>query len=345
MGGKPSPATQTTTTNTSGTASTGPSAMAQPYFPGLYQTGQNALTSNQQLPVPQQFVAGEDPLQAQAISQATAAAPTLGASGGALSDMAQKIASGYFLDPTNDPTFAGAVNSALTPILQNVQETLLPQVINSSIRGGGVGGGPTAYGGANAGSAQDIMEQQVLRNFGQTAANTTASMANASRMAGMNLIPQAPGIAQGANAQILAPSTELGTLGSQQQQFSQNAINNLLQQYQTQLQAPWQGISNMTNLLTAGGYGTSTSNQTGTSVGQYQPPTPSMATQILQGLTGGASTLNSLFGSGPNGSPSALSNIWSGLGSGLGNIAGGIGAMMGPVSGGAGGIAALPLLL
>jgi hypothetical protein len=318
--------------------------MAAGYFPPLYQTGANALAANQNTPIPTSYVAGENPTEASAINQTLAAAPGLGASGGALSDMAQKIASGYFLNPQNDPTFQGAVSAALTPIQQSLTEGAIPAEISSAIRGGGAGGGPTAYGGAGGGSSLDVDTQQILRNYGQTAANTTAAMANASRAAGMNLIPQAPGIAQGANAQLLAPATTTGLAGTQQQQYSQDAINNLLQQYQTQMQAPWAGTSNLASLLTAGGYGTTQSQQTGTSTGTYQPPTPNMMTQILQGLTGGASGLNALFGAGPGGGASAASNIWGGLSGAASGAAGALGSLLGPVSGGFGGIAALPLL-
>jgi hypothetical protein len=295
------------------------------------------VAQNQATPIPNQFVAGENPTEASGVSQTLAAAPTLGASGGALSDMAQKIASGYFLNPQNDPTFAGAADAAITPALRALQQVTLPQITGGSIGAAGKGtGGATAYGGAGGGTSQDIITQEALQNFGTNALNTTAQMANASRTAGMQLIPQAPGIAAGANQQLLAPAQATTAAGQQQQTYAQQAINNLLQQYQYQTQAPWQGLQQFGNLLTTGGFG----NTTGTtdSWGTSTPSTPSMMTQILQGLTGGASAANSLFGAGPGGSASAASNLF-------GGITGALGSMMGPVSGGFGGIAALPLLM
>jgi len=307
MGGSAKPATSTQTTQ--GSSTTGPLPAAAPYFPPLYQQGSSAVASNQALPTRTQFVAGENPTEASAINQTLGVAPGLGASGGALSDMAQKIASGYFLDPSNDPTFQGAVNSALTPVLQNVREQLMPQAINASIRGGGIGGGPSAYGGANAGSAADIENERIIRDFGQTGGNIAATMANASRTAGMNLIPQAPGIAQGANAQLLAPATTTGLAGQQQQTYAQNAIDNLLQQYQYQTNAPWQGLQQFANLLTTGGYNAGTNQST--TQGTYTPAQPSMGTQILQGLLGGAGIATSLFGAGPGGAASPASSMFS----------------------------------
>ena len=174
-----------------------------------------------------------------------------------------------------------------------------------------MGGGPTAYGGAGGGSSIDIDMQQILRNYGQTAANTTAQMANASRAAGMNLIPQAPGIAQGANAQLLAPATTTGLAGQQQQTYAQQAINDALARYQAQQAAPWAGVSPMTQLIQALGGTSASGTQTGTSQSQttYQPSTPSLMTQILQGALGAAAGGAALFGGGPMGAPSAFQNI------------------------------------
>jgi hypothetical protein len=303
--GKSSPATSTQNTTT--TQNVNPWATAAPYFPDLYQTGHEALGASQAAPLPTEFVAQENPTEAAAVSGTLAAAPTLGASGTALSDQATKLASGYYLDPTNDPTLQAAIGSAITPAYTTLTEQLLPSVTNAGIRGGGVGGGPSAYGGANAGAASDIERERVLRDWGVTAGNIGATMTNAERNAAFNLIPQAGGVAQAANQQILAPSTTTGLAGTQIQQYGQNAIDNLLQAYQYATQGPWAGIQNFVNLLTAGGYtsGTGTSQSTGT----YTAPQPSLATQLLQGALGGLGVAGSLFGV-PTSGVSAAGNIW-----------------------------------
>lgn len=309
--GSSKPATSTQNTVTS--QNIGPWATAAPYFPDLYQTGSSALQKSQAAPLPTQAVATENPTEASAINQTLNVAPTLGAAGAPLSDMATKIASGYFLDPRNDPTFGPAVEAAITPSLEALRETTLPGVENYSIVGGGRGGGPSAYGGANAGSALDIETERAIRDFGRTAGNIGATMANQERQQAFNLIPQAPQIAAGANTQLLAPATTTGLAGTQEQQYSQNAIDNILQLYQYLTQGPWSGISNMAQLLTAGGYtsGTGTSQTTGT----YTAPQPSLATQLLQGGLGGLGVAGSLFGV-PTSGVSAAGNIWSMLSGG-----------------------------
>lgn len=303
----------TSTQNTVTTQNTNPWATAAPYFPDLYQTGSEALGKSQTAPLPTSFVAGENPTEAAAVQGTLDIAPNLGAAGGALSDAATKAASGYWLNPMNDPTFEPAVTAAIQPALTTLQESTLPGVINSAIRGGGVGGGPSAYGGANAGDAASIESERALRDFDVVAQNTGALMANNERNAAFNLIPQAGGIAAAGNTQLLAPTTTEGLAGTQEQQYAQNAIDDALQKYQYATQGPWAGIQNFVNLLTAGGYtsGQGTSQTTGT----YTAPQPSLATQLLQGGLGGLGVLGSLFGV-PTSGVSAASNIWSGLSGG-----------------------------
>jgi hypothetical protein len=217
-------------------------------------------------------------------------APTLGTMAPGIRDITNKISSGFFLDPSNDPTFAGAVNAAITPSENTLMGTTLPGIVGGGIARSGGGGGPTAYGGASLG----LPEESAIRDWDIAAQNTGASMANASRAQGMNLFQQLPALQGAGISGTLAPAAATEAGGALQQQFAQSDINNLLAQYQAQMNAPWAGIQPMANLLTTGGYGTTTG--TDQSQGVVTPPVPSMATQWLQGLTGGAAGLASLFG-------------------------------------------------
>jgi hypothetical protein len=217
-------------------------------------------------------------------------APTTGSMAPGIIDMTNKISSGYFLNPENDPTFAGAVNAALTPSENTLMNTTLPNIVGGGISRSGAGGGPTAYGGADLG----IQEEKALQDWDVQAQQTGALMANASRNAGMNLISSLPNLQTAGISGTVAPAATTEAAGALQQQFAQSDINNQLAQYQAMMNAPWAGIQPMANLLTTGGYGTTTG--TDTSSQQQIGPAPSVATQWLQGLTGGASGLASLFG-------------------------------------------------
>lgn len=309
MGG-PKTTTEKTTQDTKQTV--GPNAMAAGYFPDLYGAGANAVTQNQAQTVPQDFVAGANSHQMDAINQIYNLAPGLSQTARPLQDMATKVASGYFLDPTNDPTFQGAVNSAITPVTRQLTEQVLPSIVDRSIRTGGTGAGPSAYGGAS----QDLSEERAVRNWSESAGNIGATMANASRTAGMNMLPQAGGMANQANALALAPAQAIGAAGTQERSFGQDELTNLLQRYSMNQQAPWAGLQTFGNLLTTGGFKDSTGTMTGTK--DTTTPAPDLMTQILQGSLGAAGMAASMFGA-PTGGTSAakaLMSIFGGLGGG-----------------------------
>lgn len=307
----------------------GPWAEAARYFPSLYSAGSNAFGQVQNLTPPTQFIAGPTQNQVDALTGMSRVAPTLGSAAPSLMDMAKKISSGFFLDPSNDPTFAGAANAAISPVTQNLREKVLPGIIGNAISAGGAGNGPAAYGG----DALGLTQETALRDWGKTAGDITASMANASRNAGLSLIPQAPGIASAADTASLLPSTTLGAVGTQQRQFSQDALTNELQRFQMAQSAPWSGVDQMLKLLTTGGFTTNTG-QTGTTGGSQTAGTvntsgttnatqnrvetgaaPDLMTQILQGLTGGAGIASSLFAT-----PAAGASAASGIGSALSSL-------------------------
>ncbi len=209
--------------------------------------------------------------------------------------MAKKIASGYFLDPTNDPTFQGAVNSAIAPVTRQLQEKVLPGITDRSIRAGGVGGGPGAYGGAS----QDIQENQAVHDWSKTAGDITSTMANASRNAGMSLINLIPGLNTSANAEALAgPQADVAG-GSLMQSFNQSDLDNELQKYQLNQNSTLPFLQQAAQILGMGGFGDTTGKtvETGSA--------PSVAAQWLQGLTGGAGVANSLFGAAKGGTSAA----------------------------------------
>lgn len=293
MGGGNKQTTEKTTTDTSKTAD----PMAAGFFPGLYSAGQGALDKSQATPVPQNFVAGPTGNQQNAISMMLGAAPGMDAVANPLRDMASKVASGYFLDPSNDPTFAGAAGAAINPITRQLREQILPGITHSGLVAGGTGTGPSAFSGSRTG----LDVSRALSDWEGKAGDITAGMANASRNAGLALIPQAGGMATAANQLALAPSQVTGQAGTQQQNWDQGALDNLLKRYETNVNAPWAGLQPFANLLTTGGFNKSAS----TSEKVTTPPDANLYTQLLQGGLGVAGMGASLFGA-PAGGTSAV---------------------------------------
>jgi hypothetical protein len=113
-----------------------------------------------------------------------------------------------------------------------------------------------------------------------------ADMANKSRMAGMSLIPQAAPMAAAANSLALAPAMTMGLAGQTQQGWDQGALDDQIKNYLFQFAGP----QSAAGIMATGGFGNTSGTTTNTG------PVPDMMTQWLQGLTGGASGLASLFG-------------------------------------------------
>lgn len=279
------------TTNASSSTTKGPTAEAKPYLDPLYQQGWG-FTNN----IPQDYVAQANPLMQSGVNQLSNIAPSLGSTGQPLVDMATKIANGYFLDPNNDPTFAGLRTATVNPLLDTLRNQVLPGLTGNAITAGGVGGGPSAFGGASLG----IPQQSALNDFSKAATDAVARAASASRTAGMALIPQAGNIAAQGEQLRLLPATVTGQAGEMQRSFTQMAIDDALKRYGTGQSAQQQ----FANLIATGGYGTSDTNSTSTTTQET-----SMAAQILQGLSGAAGIAGAMFGVPTAGGASAFSGI------------------------------------
>lgn len=297
------PAQTTTQTNSSGTKT--PLNEQMPMFQDIWGRVGSAVDKTNDKPYGGDFITPATQGQRDAVGMMYGAAPNLGSNAGSLTEMARKISSGYFLDPTNDPTFAAAASAAIDPVTRALQEQVLPGIVDASIRSGGTGAGPAAYGGAD----QTLKQQGAIKDWTTTAGNITADMAAKSRAAGMALIPQAAGISSAGNQEALLPAMTTAAAGASEYGLNDLVTKNLLAQYTNQLEAPWYGLSQGANVLATGGYGNTTSTGTETKTGS----TPDTATQWLQGLTGGAGLLNSLFSS-PAGGTSAMSGLMGGLG-------------------------------
>lgn len=284
------PAVKTTET----TQTKGPLAAQQPMYSDIWsKTGQAVQDFT---PFDGNVVAGATDAQ-RAGAGGIIGAP-VGTNAAGTADMARKVASGYFLDPNNDPTFQGTVNAALTPITRQLQEKVLPGIVDRSIKVGGTGGGPSAYGGAS----QDMQENQAVRDWAEQSANTTAQLANSSRTAGMNLIPQIPNLNAGANAEALAGPQASVAGGTLQQTYNQADLDNELEKWKLNQNTTLPFLQQAAQILSTGGFGDQSGKSTETG------SAPSVAAQWLQGIAGGAGIANSMFGA-PKGGTSAASGI------------------------------------
>lgn len=314
------PKKTTTTSNTQQSATSTPLAETAPMFSDIWAKAGTAGAN-----APTDWVAQANPTQYDALGLMKSIAPTLSSNAGSLRDMASKVASGYFLNPNADPNFQASAAAAIKPITQQLTESVLPQITDASIRNGGVGGGPAAYGG----SRQDIQENQAVRNWSQTAGDITSKMASDAYTNGLKLMPYAAGMDQAATTAALQPSMTLGQAGTQEQTYAQQGLDNTTKAWLMALQGAQSGA----NVLTTGGFGNKS--QTSNSSSETVQPAPDMATQWLQGITGGLGIMSSLATGNPLGAMAGLGSIFGGGGTPTG-------ATYGAQSGGWGSYGGIP---
>lgn len=275
------------TTKTEDT-SKAPGPMAAPYFPGLYEAGQKALNATNTNPFVGNFVA-------QPSEQTNASAQMLSdlANSGRLTqgvpdfmNMATKTAQGGYLDPSTNPYLAQAASSAIRPVTQQLQTSILPGIRDAAISSG-------AYGGAR----QDLQENQAVDNWSRTAGDLTNNMFYQNYADERNRQMQAGNLLGQGQTLLQAPAQVMGQSGNIFERMQQQQIDNALQQHKEQQTAPWYGLGELSNLLTAGGYfqgtGTSTSNTVKDNP-NYEDP----FTQALKIAIGGASTIAGVGGKG-----------------------------------------------
>jgi hypothetical protein len=300
---------QPATTTTDQSKSSAPLAGAQRnLFNDVWGGTTGAVNNALSTPIPQNTVAQATAPQYQGAQEMLNVAPTLGTAAPATQNLTQQIASGYFENPQNNPNFEGAVTAALQPGYNQLTQQILPGITDTSIRASGAGTGPAAYGSPTAQSPEDTMKQEALNNWDINAQNTGASMANSAYNAGLGLFSDIPGLATSATSQALSPALATEQAGSLLQGFDQSGLQNTLNAYMMNTGMPLSFLQQGAGIGSQGNFGNQVT--TGATTG----PPPSLATQLLQGATGGSSMLNSLFGAGPQGAPSAFSNIAGGLG-------------------------------
>jgi hypothetical protein len=222
---------------------------------------------------------------------------------------------------TNPGGMDAAVRAAINPVYQSLTESILPSLQSSGIESG-------AYGGTRA---QQTLPGQALRDFDTQAGNIAATMNYQDFTDTANRVLQAYGLSTtrglgsanvltdrlGLTPELLdsimrmsGGAAELtNQAGQLQDANSQAAINNALQKYQYSVEQPFMGYDVATDLISklAGGYGTTTSQGTNTTVSKTGGLAPilggalglagmAMGLPTAGGGSVGGSLVSSLFG-------------------------------------------------
>lgn len=280
-GGKSTPATTTVTQN----QSNDPWAPMIPHLTDLFSRGRTAADAT-----PQTNYAGPNQDQRTAVDWMRGLAPGLSTGAGELRQLGLDTANGKYLDPASNPFLAQSVQAGIDQNTNNLTRNILPGLADQAIMGG-------AYGGSGYGVAQGVLAGETNTantNASVNAYNQNYQLERDRQLSSGNLFNQA-------NLLDLQPAQLMDLIGSQQQQWDQQALT-------AAQDAPWAGLDRYAALLGLGtGYGSSTG-------GRTTVDTPAKQSGgFLQGALGGASA-GSAFGP------------W---GAGIGGVLGGLGSMFG----------------
>lgn len=169
-----------------------------------------------------------------------------------------------FVDLADPQGIQQAIQSASAPIIQQVQEQVIPQLQSQSVLSG-------AYTGA---AAQNTLPGQIMRDLNQALINTAGQITFQDVADQRAILPQLGLLEQQATAQVpglfqqgfgletLAPNLGFD-IGSTIQGFDQSLINEALANYNNAVSAPFNGLQQLAALLQPGlGFGTSTQEST-----------------------------------------------------------------------------------
>lgn len=267
-GGKSTPATQTSTQNTT----SDPWAPLVPHLTDLMTRGQTALNATPNTTAT--TYAGPNQMQRDAASMIAAQAPGLATGANELRQLGLDTVGGKYLDPSTNPWLSKTVQQGIDQNTRNLTQTVLPGMADAAILGG-------AYGGSGYGVAQGIAAGENQRVNADAATQAYAQNYQLERERQLN----SGQLFNQANTLSLLPGQTLDLVGTQQQGWDQDLLD-------ANANAPWAGLDRYQQLLgSASGYGTTS----GTTTGTQTAAKGSKGAGLLQGAMGGASA-GSAFG-------------------------------------------------
>jgi hypothetical protein len=178
-------------------------------------------------------------------------------------------------DVTQNPMLAKAIQGAINPMLDQFSES---GGVLQNIRSGAQQAGQ--YAGSRQGIAEGLAAGKLSRNIG----DLTSSMMSDAYKTGLNTMTQSMQLTPTVQSAMMMPSTTQAAVGQAQDVRAQQVLDDAAQRELWKINAPWQPVTNLANLIYGGGTTSSTTNAQGQAI------TPSQDT----GLLGKASQLASL---------------------------------------------------
>jgi hypothetical protein len=281
-GGNQSKATTTSTTQQQQTR--GPIPGTEGLWSNVWQMGNRALGQTNNNPFMGNFVAQPGQDAQSGLNMLRGIVPMLGRGAEDVINLGQRTARGDFLSPDSNPFIRQVAEASLRPITEQLQQNVLPGITDQSISQG-------AYGGAR----QDLSQERAVKDWSQTGADATSRI-YANNYANERQLQQgAPGMLAAGYQLAAAPGQAMLSIDDLARGLEQMRINNQLAQHQEQQSAPWYGLNQQANLLSAGNFynGSGTSSTTADNPNYVDP-----FTQMLKMAIGGTAAVAGIGGKG-----------------------------------------------
>lgn len=251
----------------------------QPYLTDIFSQAKNLFYNQQPSYYPGTTVASFNPLETEGQSLA------LGAALGPQMDIAQGAAgSNQFLMSPDilradaNPYLADYARAATRPIWESLREEALPAITGGSIAAGQLGN-----------SRQGIAEGQAIGRAAQAAGDVTKGIYSDAYGQGLEAMARGLALAPQTAGLATVPAATVAGVGAQNRAYEQALIDDAMQRYMFEQQAPWNALAGYQGLVqgTYGGTGTS-------SIDQNQ----SMGSQLAGAAGTGLATYGALSGLG-----------------------------------------------
>lgn len=157
-------------------------------------------------------------------------------------------------DVSQNPYLAAAAEGAIRPVMQNLTESVLPQIRHGAVATGQPGG-----------SRQQIAEGLATERATRSAMDTTAQMYSNAYQQGLGTMLSTLGLYPQLQAGQLAPGTVMSAVGEQERSMEQAKIDESIARHQWEQALPFQKLIEYANLIKGpfGGLGMSEVQSTG----------------------------------------------------------------------------------
>lgn len=159
------------------------------------------------------------------------------------------LSSSDLLRPDANPYLAQTANAAIQPIVNQLTQSILPQISGGAIQAGGFGG-----------DRQGVFEAKAVDDFTRNVGNITSGIYSNAYSQGLDTMLQGLALSPQTLGLQTLPSSILQSVGAGETAYDQALLDDEISRFNYEQNLPWMNLERYTNLLNPyTGFGSSTS--------------------------------------------------------------------------------------